>query len=129
MKKDFKSWHNEKSQLHEEKVRPFFHEKEIWFSSLGLNIGFEQDGRGESFLRPVVIIKKFNNEILWGIPPTKNKRKGMYYFSFKFDKDKESTAILSQIRLIDSKRLQYKIGEVKDSDFLAIKRKLTQFLV
>ncbi|MBN2094093.1 MAG: type II toxin-antitoxin system PemK/MazF family toxin [Candidatus Zambryskibacteria bacterium] len=128
MGKDFKKWHKEKNYLHEEKVRPFFHEKEIWFTSLGLNIGFEQDGRGENFLRPIIIVKKFNNEVLWGIPLTKNKKKGRHYFSLKFDDDKESTAILSQIRLIDSKRLQYKIGEVKNKDFLEIKRKLTQFL-
>ena len=128
MKKDFQNWHIEKSQLHEEKRRPFFHEKEIWFSSLGLNIGFEQDGRGKNFLRPIIVIKKFNNEVLWGIPLTKNKKKGRYYFSFRFDKNKESTVILSQIRLIDSRRLQYKIGEIKDKDFVEIKRKLTKFL-
>ncbi|MFH1714544.1 MAG: type II toxin-antitoxin system PemK/MazF family toxin [Candidatus Nealsonbacteria bacterium] len=127
MKKDFKSWHNEKSHLHEEKVRPFFHEKEIWFASIGLNIGFEQDGRGENFLRPIIIIKKFNNEVLWGIPLSKNKKKGKHYFPFHFD-NRESTAILSQIRLVDSKRLQYKIGNISDKDFSEIKRKLTQFL-
>ena len=58
MKKDFKKWHTQKSDLHENKTRVFFHEREIWFTSLGANIGFEQDGRGDDFLRPIVILKK-----------------------------------------------------------------------
>lgn len=127
MKKDFKKWHTEKSRLHEYKIRANFHEREIWFASVGLNVGFEQDGRGENFLRPIIVIKKFNNEVLWGIPLTKNKKKGGYYFAFKFG-GRGSTAILSQIRLIDAKRLQYKIGDVSDKDFSEIKRKLTQIL-
>ncbi|MBI2046434.1 MAG: type II toxin-antitoxin system PemK/MazF family toxin [Parcubacteria group bacterium] len=129
MKKDFDNWHKEKSNLHQEKIRPFFHEREIWFASVGINIGFEQDGRGDQFLRPVIILKKFNNEVLWGIPLTKNQKKGEYYFQFKFlSEEKMSTAILSQIRLIDSKRLQYKIGDVKEDNFIELKRKIMQLL-
>ena len=94
MKKDFQEWHKEKKDMDGNKVRPFFHEREVWFTSIGINVGFEQDGRGEKFLRPVVILKKFNNEVLWCIPLTKNQKKGKYYFSFSLD-EKISTAILS----------------------------------
>ncbi len=127
MKKDFKDWHKEKSCLQEDKVRPFFHEREVWFASVGLNIGFEQDGRGDRFLRPVIILKKFNNEVLWCIPLTKNQKKGKYYLQFRLG-DETSTAILSQIRLIDSKRLQYKIGNLEVDDFSELKKKITQIL-
>ena len=127
MDKNFNSWNQEKSNLHENKIRAFFHEREIWFSSIGVNIGFEQDGRGEKFLRPVIILKKFNNEVFWCIPLTKNQKKGRYYFTFPFE-NKNSTAILSQIRLIDSKRLQYKIGDINYENFNEIKEKLRQLL-
>ena len=127
MEKDFKDWYPKKEFLHKEKVRPFFHEREVWFCSLGVNVGFEQDGRGEEFLRPMVVVKKFNNEVCWGIPLTKNQKKGKYYFSFPMDEE-ISTAILSQIMLVDSKRLQYKIGNISEDDFIEIKKRLTQFL-
>jgi mRNA-degrading endonuclease toxin of MazEF toxin-antitoxin module len=127
MNKDFKEWHNQKSDLHENKVRVFFHVREVWFASVGANIGFEQDGRGDKFLRPVVILKKFNNEVLWCIPLTKNQKKGKYYYSFLLGSE-VSTAILSQIRLIDCKRLQYKIGDIDQKDFDEIKEKLKQLL-
>ena len=125
--KNFKDWNIEKSDLNENKVRAFFHEREVWFASIGVNIGFEQDGRGDKFLRPAIILKKFNNEVLWCVPLTKNQKKGKYYFSFKLNNG-VSTAILSQIRLIDSKRLQYKIGDLAEEDFTQIKEKLKQFL-
>src|SRR3989344_8787526 len=98
--KDYKIWHKIKGYLHNEKVRPFFHEGEVWFCSLGENVGSEQDGRGVNFLRPVVITRKFNSEVCWGLPLTKNPKEGPYYFSFKLN-DVLSTAILSQLRLID----------------------------
>ncbi len=127
MKKDFQEWHKSKSDIDEHKIRAFFHEREIWFTSLGLNVGFEQDGRGDKFLRPIIILKKFNNEVLWCIPLTKNHKKGKYYFSFHLE-DKISTAILSQIRLVDAKRLQYKIGDISEENFDELKQKLIQLL-
>ena len=128
MKKDFQGWHRKKEKIHDDKIRPFFHEREIWFSSVGTNIGFEQDGKGERFLRPAIIIKKFNNEVLWVLPITRSKKTGRYYFSFHFTNGEKSLVILSQIRLIDAKRLEYKIGDMVESDFVEVKKKLKQFL-
>lgn len=73
MFKDFLSWHRKKEKIHNDFPRPFFHEREIWFCYLGANVGFEQDGQGIDFQRPVVIIRKFNNEICWIIPLSKTK--------------------------------------------------------
>lgn len=82
-KKDYKSWTPIKRTLHNtEEVRLFFHEREIWYCHLGENIGFEQDGRGEQFLRPIVIIRKFNNEIFWGLPLTRAQKDLPFYFAF-----------------------------------------------
>ncbi len=128
MKKDFQKWNGEKSEIHEKKDRPFFHEMEIWFASFGVNIGFEQDGKGDEFLRPVAIIRKFNNEVFWGIPTTKKKKSNKYYFEIKFGEDKSTSVILSQMRLMDSKRLRYKIGDVSKGDFEEIKNRLISFL-
>jgi len=63
MWKDFTKWFKGKTEVHNEKARPFFREGEVWFAALGANIGFEQDGRGEQYLRPVVVIRKFNKEM------------------------------------------------------------------
>ena len=113
--------------LHKDKKRPFFHEREIWFCHLGTNIGFEQDGQNDQFLRPVIILRKFNNEICLVVPLTRTLKEGIHYFIFAF-KDQKSSAILSQIRLVDSKRLKYKSGDINQADYKQLKQKLKQLL-
>ena len=127
-KKDYSDWSDIKTVVHNEKERPFFHEREIWFCVLGENVGFEQDGRGEEYLRPVVIVRKFNNEVCLVIPLTKNQKKGIHYFSFSYKDEMISTAILSQIRLVDAKRLDYKSGTISEDDFVVLKQKLKQLI-
>ena len=127
-KEDFCHWNEQKQRAHFDKQRPFFHEQEVWFCALGANIGFEQDGRGEGFLRPVLILKKFNNEIFWALPMTKNIKRGTYYVTVSFRENEQSSLILSQIRLADAKRLIYKAGTIKQQDFETIKGKIRQLL-
>lgn len=126
MKKDFGKWNNKKIIVNNTKSIPFFHEREIWFSFLGVNVGFEQDGQGDDFQRPVVIIKKFNNEIFWAIPLSKTEKRGKYYFAFPFNKEIISVAILSQIKLIDAHRLAYKIGEIDEKNYVSLIKKLKE---
>lgn len=129
MKKDFQHWHKRKSEIHAGRPYVFFQGREIWFCSLGVNIGYEQDGSGEEFLRPVIIVKKFNNEIFFAVPLTKGKKKDRpFYFKFSFRARIQSIAILSQMRLIDAKRLRYKVGTVSESDFKALKSKIRRLL-
>lgn len=127
MKKDFKKWHGKKTAIDHIEKRPFFHEREIWYCHLGLNVGFEQDGSGDDFLRPVIILRKFNREVLWVLPLTHTKKNNRYYYSFYFI-DGISTAILSQLKLIDSKRLSYKIGGINNKSFVELKQKLKVLL-
>lgn len=123
MHKDFDKWNKQKKRIHKNKCRPFVHEREIWWCSLGTNVGFEQDGGGEDFLRPVVILKKFNNQIVWIIPLTHTDKGTAYYFSFTVDGGK-SVAILSQLRLIDVSRLSHKMGVISKEDFKWLNKKL-----
>lgn len=128
MKKDYKNWHSKKTQINEIESRPFFHEREIWYCAIGINVGFEQDGKGEDFLRPIVIYKKFNNEIFWAFPLTLTQKKSKFYFQFSFEDNIESVAILSQIRLIDARRLDHKIGDISKEDFEKLTKKFKELL-
>lgn len=126
--KDYSDWHRVKSVLNNSKERVNFHDREIWFATLGSNVGSEQDGRGKKYLRPVVIIRKFNSEVCLVVPLTKTQKSGMHYYPFSYQEGCISTAILSQIRLVDSKRLMYKSGNIEKSDFNALKQKLRQLI-
>ncbi|NDB58407.1 hypothetical protein EB001_08170 [bacterium] len=74
------------------------------------------------------ILKKFNNETLWGITLTSKKKIGEYYFTFEHDSGRESTANLSQLRLIDSKRLKYQIGTISENDFVELKKRIINLI-
>jgi mRNA-degrading endonuclease toxin of MazEF toxin-antitoxin module len=116
--KDFERWHFEKEKINQSDVRSLFNEREIWFCAIGANVGSEQDGKGDHFLRPVLVFKKFNDEIFWGIPLTHSPKRDKYYFSLR--ENPHSTAILSQIRLLDAKRLQWRMGRVDVRTFTAL---------
>ncbi|MCK4386848.1 MAG: type II toxin-antitoxin system PemK/MazF family toxin [Candidatus Pacebacteria bacterium] len=127
IKKEFEKWNLEKIKTNSRDTNRSFHEREVWFIKIGKNIGFEQNGKGDQFLRPVIVYKKFSKNVFLGIPLTSIKKDGRFYFSFEF-KNKIGSAILSQIRLFDTKRLSYLIGRMSKKDFGGVKEKLIELL-
>lgn len=125
--KDFFIWNKIKILLNRKDRRVFFREREIWLTYLGKNIGFEQNGAGREFLRPVLIIRKFNKDTFLSLPLTKSNKKGKCFFNFQFKKGIISTAILSQIRMLDARRLKYKIGGINEKTLFLLKRKIKRF--
>ncbi|MEK7606281.1 MAG: type II toxin-antitoxin system PemK/MazF family toxin [Patescibacteria group bacterium] len=121
--KNFDGWNLVKKDIHFQENTRFFHEREVWWCALGVNVGHEQDGKGEQFLRPIIVIKKFGRNVCVCVPVTKQIKKGPFYFSL-FLNGVLNNAILSQIRLIDVRRFKYKIGNISQEDFENIKEKL-----
>ena len=69
---DFVAWTKIKIRIHlnESKKDFYFKPREIWYASLGVNIGFETDGKNDKFERPVLIIRVFSADVLWILPLT-----------------------------------------------------------
>ena len=51
------------------------HEREIWWCSLGVNVGHEEDGKNEQFERPALILKKWSNKTVIILPMTTKTKK------------------------------------------------------
>jgi mRNA interferase MazF len=109
MQKEFIQWNKRKMVIHEMDGLALFHEREVWWCTLGVNIGSEQDGGHGDFGRPVVIIKKFNLDSCIVVPLTTKNKNGKYYFSVGKIEEREAVAVLSQVRFIDRRRLSNKI--------------------
>lgn len=120
-------WNIKKQIINQKKGRKHFKERDVVFINIGENIGYEQNGKGNEFLRPVLVYKKFSTEIFLGIPLTRTSKDSHFYSSFNF-KGKTSTAILSQIRLFDAKRIAYFYGKISVGNFKLIKEKLIEIL-
>ncbi len=127
--KNFTKWNELKPQIHKKAMRDvYFYEREIWFVSCGLNVGFEQDGKGTLYSRPVVILRKFSPHLFWGVPLTKTVKTGKYYLEFQYNPHFKSCAILSQLRLFDANRLVRKDRRMPRSKFNELKEKIRQLV-
>ncbi len=124
----FDNWNDLKKYSDGLNSHSFFKERDVFYVKIGKNIGCEQNGKNKDFGRPVLILKKFNNDIFWGIPLSRTKNIGKYYFSVEFVQGEKSTAILSQIRLFDGRRLLNKRGMISKDDFSVIKQKIRNIL-
>jgi mRNA interferase MazF len=107
--KDFDTWNVKKKNAELEENR-LYTTREIWWCRLGLNISFEQDGSGEEFLRPCVIVRGFGPRVCMVIPLTTSESKHPLRVPLGEVDGKTATALLSLIRSIDTRRLVEKIG-------------------
>lgn len=108
---------------------PHIHEREIWWCHVGYNIGYEEMGKGEHFQRPVLILKKFNNNLFMGVLlSSKLKEDNKHYKKITFD-NKEISAMISQTRTMDSKRLIEKMGTLDQKDFELVKSEFLAMFV
>lgn len=135
-KKRFDEWNKEKKSIDGGDGRKFFIKpREIWFTKMGENIGFEENGKKE-FTRPVLVIKKVGNLFFTVALTTKGKDNKFYHLfreaafaSEQLENEKKSSAILSQVRVMDKKRFEEKIGTLSEDEFETIKQKLTAMLL
>ncbi|MEK7066302.1 MAG: type II toxin-antitoxin system PemK/MazF family toxin [Patescibacteria group bacterium] len=120
----FTNWVRLKIRIHiTEDKNLYFYEREIWWASLGANIGYEQNGKNEMYERPVLVLKKFNKYIFWGLPLTSQKKNGKYYFEIKYNGESFSV-ILSQLKLMSSKRLLRNIRTMPKEEFDKIRERI-----
>ncbi len=129
MHKAFNEWNKRKKQIHARDKDVLFHEREIWWCSLGVNVGSEQDGVSRNFERPVLVVKNFNGQVLWVLPLTRTyKMANEYYFFLEEGEKGKSVVVLSQLRLISRKRLIRKIRTLEEGQFKSIVRKIKALL-
>jgi len=105
----------------------YFKEGDIWWSAIGINVGDESLGKGEVFRRPVLVFKKLSSNLCIALPMTSKPKFGTWFFNIMFDNERVCV-LLYQIRILDKKRFQLKIGELDISTFKQIKEKLKTLL-
>jgi mRNA interferase MazF len=59
--KQFNERNDLKKKIHERQRTYWIKQREIRYVNLGHNIGFEEDGKGNDFKRPVLVLKKIGN--------------------------------------------------------------------
>lgn len=127
---DFDTWNEQKKKIEvDNDLRNNFpKEGEVWMYDLGRNIGFEQNGSGTNFSRPVLIVKKFNNHMFWAIPLSTKQKKFDFYFNYIDPHNQKVSAVLAQMKLVSVKRLKRDMYVISKRLFAEIRQKLKAFL-
>jgi mRNA interferase MazF len=127
MVKDFQIWGVRKNAIQTDEMTRYFYEREVWWSAVGCNVGYEEDGKNDDFSRPVLILRKFNHHFFLGVPLSTTGKMGKYYHRFECSPG-YVTALLSQVRAFDARRLLRKDGSVSAWDHAMVRMKLAELL-
>ena len=136
-KKDFDQWNGVKKGIQGSDERILFQDRDVWWCKIGVNVGYEIDGKSELFIRPVLVVKKITANTFIGIPLTRKRKDVLVgkklthlYYILKEDipgKGGEmhcSVLDLSQVRLFDARRLVSKEYRMYDITFNKVKTHL-----
>ncbi|MDQ7043440.1 MAG: pseudaminic acid cytidylyltransferase [Sulfurimonas sp.] len=124
----YDKWNSLKKRLHNKEEIINFYQGNIYFMSIGRNIGHESYGKDELFLRPVLVYKKLTKTTFLGIPLTSKEKDGSYFFQFSYKKDKVSVAMFHQMRVFDIRRSEYLSGKINKNTYTNLELKLKEFM-
>jgi mRNA interferase MazF len=125
--KDFGVWHDRKVRLNSSGRPPHFYEREVWWVAIGHNIGDEEDGKGYNFARPVLIMRKFNKSLFYGLLLSTTAKRGRYYSEVTI-KGSKNAVLLSHLRDYDAKRLVNKLTVVSKDEYAIVQKALIAIL-
>lgn len=126
--KDFDVWNILKKKLDETERNVIFKERDVWWCSVGLNIGHEENGKNQFFTRPVLVVRKFNGHLFFGAPLTTKIKENKFYHRITF-KGENQCAMLSQLKIFESKRMRSRMGELPHGQFNEIRRKIAEIVL
>jgi mRNA interferase MazF len=126
--KQFDKWNEVKKLVDNRENIINYKEREIYWARIGENVGFEQNGKGNEFSRPVLVVKKLNKHLFFGVPLSTSIKRGSYFYQFTFLPNKISTALLVQAKVYDMKRVDKKLGMIHKDDFEKLKHGLKKLL-
>ncbi|MBP7846022.1 MAG: type II toxin-antitoxin system PemK/MazF family toxin [Candidatus Pacebacteria bacterium] len=127
MKKDFDKWNTKKKSLEERNKKFLFKTGDIWWCSVGLNVGAESCGKGEIFRRPVLVLKKLSANSFIGIPLSTQKKEGSWFCGISILGEVQYV-LLYQVRMFSANRFQRRLTTLDDGDFARVKEKLEALL-
>src|SRR5436190_20012993 len=100
--------------------RPFPSTKHLKFGGhISASVGYE---------RPVLILRGFSPHVCLVVPLTTSEKRDRFYIAAGMVEGKRAAAIVSQIRLIDTRRLINKVGTLDRAIFNAIRKAARKLL-
>jgi len=124
--KDFDSWNQVKKRIQGETRHIAMRKGEIRWTSCGINLGSEIDGKGVSFTRPALILHVVGSELALTIPLSSKRKDIAGYIAFEW-KGKTMSLCIHQMRIMSQKRILDRIGRVSENRLDEIKSTVKEF--
>ncbi len=127
--KNFDEWNSKKKARDISNYKPpLVNEGDVWWASIGLNIGSEIDGKGSDFTRPVLILKKISKTFFLIAPTTsKEKSNNDWYVKVSHGQNYNYVSI-NQVKTIDYRRLWNRFYQLDTHDFEKVSNKFKDFI-
>ena len=119
--KPFDEWNTLKKQLEGRQTFPFFKEREVWFAAVGVNVGHEEDGKNTKHERPVLVLKRFNKNLFFGVAFSSIFKPENDFYHTIFLNGRASSVILSQAKVYCSRRLFRRMAILDKPEFEVVK--------
>lgn len=124
--KDFDSWNKVKQHVHGEERSVVIRRGEIRWASIGVNVGMEIDGKGESFLRTVLIIDCIGKGLALVVPITSGEKQFPGYIPLVW-KGKTDSLCVHHMRVISTKRILRREAKIPSNTLAGIKEQIKKF--
>lgn len=127
--KHFDEWSILKQNIDNKIERPPVKKGSVYWCSVGENVGVEYNGKGKEFLRPVLVLKKYSNEVIFGVPLTTKIKNSDWYYTLPHSINNEiSVVVLNQAKTYDVKRFGKSITQVSEKTVTLVLQKLFELL-
>ena len=128
MKNDYKKWMPIKAKINNTRTKslPVIRAGQIYWVSIGQNIGYEEDGKSDLFTRPALVIKVFGQGGLFlSVPLSTTDKTGLFYYTLHL-RGEISTVLLTQIHSYDAARIAdtRPIGRISGQDLARIRERI-----
>lgn len=127
-RKDFNGWIIIKKKLHGVAKLRAIKDGDIWWCAIGENVGSEMCGKGKTFARPVLIVRKLSKYDFIGVPLTSKYHKGSWYAHFNFQ-GREQIAVVSQVENVSVYRLYSKMGVIPEPELEMVRKVLSSLII
>lgn len=98
----------------------------IYWTKIGKNVGCEVFGKNANFIRPVLVIKRFDikSSLFLGIPLSSKIKNNPQSYIFTDSKGKRQNALLNQMRVFDTRRIVSRCSKINENELQKIRDKI-----
>jgi mRNA interferase MazF len=124
--KNFDKWNEVKKQTETSDTKVYIRAGEIRWISVGVNVGSEIDGKGDSFTRPGLVLHVIGSHLALVVPFSTKIKEVPGYFPFEW-KGVTTALCIHQLRIVSQKRILSRKGRVSEDRLKMVKDAILKF--